>query len=198
MPNGTRNGKTYESTTPKAPTRKIFSSTDDKYADGQRLYGKLAEISGLNEVTINKLISESNWETRTKRRAGLSLMDQHMKLNNIFPETLLNDRLDVHVVNALAWINDRGGKSIKSNLISLKTHTTAVLAQFSSMPRIGDSPQQRTFLDVSIQTQNQKQDMQQYGKSKFFSITSKLLHLLLQKRFNQKQWHYSFVSQLQE
>ncbi|KAA6396656.1 MAG: hypothetical protein EZS28_007820, partial [Streblomastix strix] len=155
MSNGTRNGKTYESTTPKASARKPFSSIDDKYADGELLYRKLAELSGLNEVTIGQLISESNWKTWRKRRAGLSLMHQYMKLNNISPETILNDRPDVHVVNALAWINDKGGKSRKSNLVSLKTHTSAVLAQFSSMPRISDSPLIKNFsrcLNLNIES----------------------------------------------
>jgi hypothetical protein len=74
------------------------------------------------------MIDSSNWETWRKRRAGLSLMAKYMKLNNIESETLLNEKPDVIIVNAMTWINELGGKSRKSNLIAIKTHTSAVLA----------------------------------------------------------------------
>ncbi|KAA6357041.1 MAG: hypothetical protein EZS28_047432, partial [Streblomastix strix] len=130
LPNGTRNGKTYESATLKAPVKKTFSSTDDKYADGERLYGKLAELSGLNEVNL------ANQYLNLTGRLG-----EKDKL----AQTLLNYRPDIHVVNSLAWFNEKGGKSRKSNFISLKTHTSAVLAQYSCMPRISDSPLIKSF-----------------------------------------------------
>ncbi|KAA6389611.1 MAG: hypothetical protein EZS28_014863 [Streblomastix strix] len=58
---------------------------------------------------------------------------------------LLGERPDIHVVNAMAWLNDLGGKTRKSNLIALKTHTSAVLGQFSKMPNISDSPLIKQF-----------------------------------------------------
>jgi hypothetical protein len=73
------------------------------------------------------MIDNSNWETWRKRRAGLTIMARYLKLNEIDSMALLGERPDIHVVNAMAWLNDLGGKTRKSNLIALKAHTCVVL-----------------------------------------------------------------------
>ncbi|KAA6361811.1 MAG: hypothetical protein EZS28_042662, partial [Streblomastix strix] len=85
------------------------------------------------------------WETWRKRRAGLTVLARYMKLNDITVQTLLGERPDIYVVNAMAWLNDLGGKNRKSNLIAMKTHTSVVLGQFSKMSNISDSPLIKQF-----------------------------------------------------
>ncbi|KAA6367100.1 MAG: hypothetical protein EZS28_037374 [Streblomastix strix] len=85
------------------------------------------------------MIDNSNWETWRKRRQELTLMSQYIKLRNIKSEQLIAERPYIHVVNAMAWLNELGGKSRKYNLISLKTHVCSTLSQFSKMPKISES-----------------------------------------------------------
>ncbi|KAA6356540.1 MAG: hypothetical protein EZS28_047934 [Streblomastix strix] len=72
-------------------------------------------------------------------------MARYMKLNDITVQTLLGERPDIYVVNAMAWLNDLGGKNRKSTLIAMKTHTSVVLGQFSKVSNISDSPLIKQF-----------------------------------------------------
>ncbi|KAA6377262.1 MAG: hypothetical protein EZS28_027210 [Streblomastix strix] len=99
-------------------TRKPFCSTSVKYSAGEQLYRELAQLAGLDLQVIQLMIDKSNWETWRKRRQGLTLMSQYIKLRNIKSEQLIAERPDIHVVNAMAWINELGAK-IKSLTQSL-------------------------------------------------------------------------------
>ncbi|KAA6388342.1 MAG: hypothetical protein EZS28_016128 [Streblomastix strix] len=127
------------------PTERPISCTNDKYSIGEQLFRDLAAAAGLAPTTIQQIIDNSNWETWRKRRAGLTIMARYLKLSEIDSMALLGERPDIHVVNAMAWLNDLGGKSRKSNLIALKTHTSVALGQFSKMPNISDSPLIKQF-----------------------------------------------------
>ncbi|KAA6364336.1 MAG: hypothetical protein EZS28_040137, partial [Streblomastix strix] len=126
-------------------SRRPISCTNDKYFIGEQLFRDLAADAGLVPTTIQQMIDNSNWDTWRKHRAGLTIMARYLKLNEIDSMAQLGERPDIHVVNVIAWLNDLGGKTRKSNLIALKTHTSVVLGQFSKMPNISDSPLIKQF-----------------------------------------------------
>ncbi|KAA6369382.1 MAG: hypothetical protein EZS28_035091, partial [Streblomastix strix] len=138
-------GQINAQTPTQTPARKPYCSSNDKYANGEQLFRSLASKSGLSMQSIEQLITNSNWETWRKRRQGLSIMADYMRINDIEIDELMNDRPDVHIVNAMAWANDMGGKNRKSKIISLKTHTSTALSQFSKMTKISDSLLIRNF-----------------------------------------------------
>ncbi|KAA6396862.1 MAG: hypothetical protein EZS28_007609 [Streblomastix strix] len=96
-------------------------------------------------TTIQQMIDNLNWETWRKRRAGLIIMARYLKLNEIVSMPLYGERPDIHVVNAMAQLNDLGDKIRKSNFIALKTHTGDVHGQFSKTPNISYSPLIKQF-----------------------------------------------------
>ncbi|KAA6399140.1 MAG: hypothetical protein EZS28_005337 [Streblomastix strix] len=141
----TRKGQITGQIKSETTTRKLFCSSSDRYSTGEQLYRELAQLAGLDQQAIQQMIDNSNWETWRKRRQGLTLMCQYIKLRNIKSEQLIAERPDIHVVNAMAWINELGGKSRKFNLISLKTHVSSTLSQFSKMSKISESVLIRNF-----------------------------------------------------
>ncbi|KAA6401491.1 MAG: hypothetical protein EZS28_002974 [Streblomastix strix] len=141
----TRKGQITRQIESETTTRKPFCSSSDKYSAGEQLYRELAQLAGLDQQGIQQMIDNSNWETWRKRRQRLTLMSQYIKLRNIKSEQLIAERPDIHVVNAMAWINELEGKSRKSNLISLKTHVSSMLLQFPKMPKISESELIRNF-----------------------------------------------------
>ncbi|KAA6322046.1 MAG: hypothetical protein EZS28_054477, partial [Streblomastix strix] len=89
-------------------SRRPISCTNDKYSIGGQLFRDLAAAAGLVRTTIQQMIDNSDWETWRKRRAGLNIMARYLKLNEIDSMALLGERPDIHVVNAMAWLNDLG------------------------------------------------------------------------------------------
>ncbi|KAA6382584.1 MAG: hypothetical protein EZS28_021889 [Streblomastix strix] len=73
-------------------------------------------------------------------------MAEFMKESNITIDMLLFERPDIHIINALCWINEQRGKKRKSKLLLLKTHMNSTLTQFSNMPNISDSPLIKSFI----------------------------------------------------
>ncbi|KAA6372188.1 MAG: hypothetical protein EZS28_032285, partial [Streblomastix strix] len=145
LPIRAEEGQVTGKTSTQITSRRPISCTNDKYSIGEQLFRDLAAAAGLAPTTIQQMIDNSNWETWRKRRAGLTIMVRYLKLNEIDSMALLGERPDIHVVNAMAWLNDLGGQTRKSNLIALKAHTSVVLGQFSKMPNISDSPLIKQF-----------------------------------------------------
>ncbi|KAA6358724.1 MAG: hypothetical protein EZS28_045749, partial [Streblomastix strix] len=84
--------------------------------------------------------TNANWDIWSKRRQGVSIMADYMKINDIKFDYLLNNSPEIHIVNAMTWVNDMGGKNRMSKIISHKTHTSTTLSQFFKMAKISDSP----------------------------------------------------------
>ncbi|KAA6356520.1 MAG: hypothetical protein EZS28_047954 [Streblomastix strix] len=141
----TYRGQVNAQTSTQTPARKPQCSSNDKYANGKQLFRSLASKSGLSMQSIEQLITNSNLEAWRKRRQGLSIIVDYMMINDIKIDELMNDRPDSHIVNAMAWVNDMGRNVRKSKIISLKTHTSIALSQFSETTKICDSPIIRNF-----------------------------------------------------
>ncbi|KAA6389376.1 MAG: hypothetical protein EZS28_015099 [Streblomastix strix] len=108
----------------------------------------LVAAAELVPITIQQMIDKPNWETWRKRSVGLTITARYLKLIEMDSLSLLGERLDIHVVNAMAWLNELGGKTRKSNLIALKTHTSVVQGQLSRIIYISDSPLKNNFHDA--------------------------------------------------
>ncbi|KAA6390179.1 MAG: hypothetical protein EZS28_014295 [Streblomastix strix] len=136
--------------------RQLNCCTTDKYSTVEQLNRDLAKRVGLSQQSIQQLILNSNWEIWIKRRTGLTMMAVFMKESNITIDMLLFDCPDLHIVNALSWINAQGGKKRKSQLLLLKTHMNSTHAQFSNMPYISDSLLLKSFIRCINLNKDQK------------------------------------------
>ncbi|KAA6404257.1 MAG: hypothetical protein EZS28_000215 [Streblomastix strix] len=127
-----------------------------KYKEGEQLYRELAELTRLDSTAIDQLIASINPETWRKRRAGLTPLANYLKQNNIITSTLLDNKPDVELVNALAWHKDRGGPKLQKRMKNMKMHCGVVLSQFSQMNDINNSSLVKTYYKgqvLSIQSQ---------------------------------------------
>ncbi|KAA6354897.1 MAG: hypothetical protein EZS28_049576, partial [Streblomastix strix] len=95
------------------PTTRNHGDGKDKYKEGEQLYRELAELTRLDSTAIDQLIAGINPETWRKRRAGLTPLANYLKQNNINTSTLLGNKPDVELVNALAWYKDLGGPKLQ-------------------------------------------------------------------------------------
>ncbi|KAA6323748.1 MAG: hypothetical protein EZS28_054277, partial [Streblomastix strix] len=106
-------------------------------------------------------------------------MADYMRINEIQIDELMNDRPDIHIVNAMAWVNDMGGKNRKSKIISLKTNTRTALSQFSKMAKISDSAPIRNFsrfiLDNSVILAAEKETRRDIARSCFSSVVTNIV-----------------------
>ncbi|KAA6353211.1 MAG: hypothetical protein EZS28_051262, partial [Streblomastix strix] len=117
----------------------------DKYKEGEQLYRELAELTRLDSTAIDQLIAGINPETWRKRRAGLTPLANYLKQNNINTSTLLGNKPDVELVNALAWYKNLGGPKLQQRMKNMKMHCGVVLSQFSLMNNINNSSLVKTY-----------------------------------------------------
>ncbi|KAA6386830.1 MAG: hypothetical protein EZS28_017642 [Streblomastix strix] len=94
----------------------------DKYKDGELLYRELAELTKLDSVAIDQLIAGINPEIWRKRRAGLTPLANYLKQNNTNTSTLLGNKPDVELVNALAWYKERWVPKLQQRVKNMKMH----------------------------------------------------------------------------
>ncbi|KAA6365962.1 MAG: hypothetical protein EZS28_038512 [Streblomastix strix] len=99
----------------------------------------------LDSVAIDQLIAGTNSETWRKRRAGLTPLTNYLKQNNINTSTLLGNKPDVELVNALVWYKERGGPKLQQRMKNMKMHCGVVLSQFSQMNDFNNSSSVKTY-----------------------------------------------------
>ncbi|KAA6384133.1 MAG: hypothetical protein EZS28_020344, partial [Streblomastix strix] len=80
-----------------------------------------------------------------KRRAGLTPLANYLKQNNINTSTLLGNKPDVELVNALAWYKERWGSKLQQRMKNMKMHCGVVLRQISQMNDINNSSLVKTY-----------------------------------------------------
>ncbi|KAA6404120.1 MAG: hypothetical protein EZS28_000348 [Streblomastix strix] len=120
-------------------TNRNHRDDKDKYKEGEQLYRELAELTKLDSVAIDQLIAGINPETWRKGRAGLPSIANYLKQNNINTSTLLGNKPDVELVNALAWYKERRGPKFQQRMKNMKMHCGVMLSQFSQMNNINNS-----------------------------------------------------------
>jgi hypothetical protein len=73
---------------------------------GEQLYIRIATAAGLDSGTVNTLIANMNFETWRKRRSGLTLLDDYLQTVIIPITSLIGDRPDIILLNALNWVKN--------------------------------------------------------------------------------------------
>ncbi|KAA6380789.1 MAG: putative Transposon Tf2-6 polyprotein [Streblomastix strix] len=112
-----------------------------------KLLPVIIEMVKINTKTesSNKENLQNKQKTWRKRKAGLIPLANYLKQNNINTSTLLGNKPDVELVNALAWYKDRGGPKFQQRMKNMKMHCGFVLSQFSQMNDINNSSLVKTY-----------------------------------------------------
>ncbi|KAA6374758.1 MAG: hypothetical protein EZS28_029716 [Streblomastix strix] len=112
---------------------------------GEQLYIRIATAAGLDSGTVNTLIANMNFETWRKRRSGLTLLNDYLQTVIIPITSLIGDRPDILLLNALNWVKNQNQINKIQQLKSLRTHGSVTLSQFSKMTNVSHSPLIRDF-----------------------------------------------------
>ncbi|KAA6397131.1 MAG: hypothetical protein EZS28_007341 [Streblomastix strix] len=128
-----------EVTVAKTSSRRPNRSAD-KHIKGELIYRDLARQSGLNEQSIDDMITKMNQETWRKRRAGLDELSDYILQQKIKIESFIGNKADIELVNALVRVFNKGGDKLKQRIRKLRMHGCATLQQFSEMKDISKSP----------------------------------------------------------
>ncbi|KAA6397355.1 MAG: hypothetical protein EZS28_007117 [Streblomastix strix] len=98
-----------------------------------------------NSGTVNILIANMNIETWRKRRSDLPLLDDYLQTVIIPITSLIGDRPDIILLNALNQVKNQNQTNKIQQLKSLRIHGSVTLSQFSKMTNVSHSPLIRDF-----------------------------------------------------
>ncbi|KAA6357265.1 MAG: hypothetical protein EZS28_047208, partial [Streblomastix strix] len=91
-------------------------------------------------------------ETWRKRRVGLTPLADLTEINHIPLQSLLSDKADIELVNALTWRKSQGGDKLKQILKNMKLHCSVTLSKFSKMKVEINYLQSKHTIDEQQQT----------------------------------------------
>ncbi|KAA6391517.1 MAG: hypothetical protein EZS28_012961 [Streblomastix strix] len=132
-------GKKMKQLKPKLPPRDLIAALINSLEE-KLIYRDLVRQSGLNEQSIDGMITKMNQETWQKRRTGLDVLSDYILQQKIKIESFIGNKTDIELVNALVWVYNGGGDKLKQRIRKLRMHGCATLQQFSEMKDISKSP----------------------------------------------------------
>ncbi|KAA6388458.1 MAG: hypothetical protein EZS28_016015 [Streblomastix strix] len=117
----------------------------DKYAEGESLYRSHASQSGLYGNAIDELIKATTFEKWRKRRYGLTLLANYMKVETNNVSIFMVDEPVVELINALTLVKSNGEPKYRQKFKNMRKRSCATLQQFSKIPDISKSSLIKAF-----------------------------------------------------